>query len=356
MWQSRSRVLRGVLAVVLAAGMVLATVPALAAADTRAGGTIVVGQGETVDGLTAAGGTVLVRGTVDGDLRVAAGNVLVTGTVTGDLDGAVGDLTIDGRVGGDVSVAAGNVVVREGAQIGGGLRASAGVVVVDGAVDGSVEVDADTLRLGSAARIGGDLRYDAQLQQAAGAQVAGEVRQVDGLTVVPFTDEAFPGLLFAVYWFLVNLALGAVLLVVFPRFSRTVADWAEAQPLRAGGVGLLWLFAVPVFLSILAVTVVGIPLALLGFVLYLLSFWVGSIYGRYAVGAWLTATFDGSNRWVDLLVGFVVVFVAARIPVLGGLVEVAVFLLGLGAMVTTLGLRARRRVGIGSQRASTGPA
>ncbi len=349
----QSRVLRGALAAVLAAGLLLAAVPGLAAADTRTAGTIVVAEDETVDGLTAAGGTVLVRGTVEGDLRVVAGNVRVAGNVTGDIDGAVGDLTVDGRVGGDVSVAAGNLVVREGAEVGGDLRGGAGVVVVNGAVNGTVEVGADTLRLGPAATVGGDLRYDAQLQQASGAEVAGEVRQVDGLAVVPFTDEAWPGLLFGVYWFLVNLALGAILLAAFPRFSRAVADRAGDGPLQAAGVALLWLFGVPVLLVVLVVTVVGIPLALLGFVLYLLSFWVGSVYGRYALGAWLTSYLDGGNRWIDLLVGFVVVFVAARIPVLGGLVEFAVLLLGLGAMVTALGLRVRRRVGIGSQRAST---
>lgn len=347
---------RRLLAVVLVVGLLLAAVPGVAAADTRAGGTIVVPQGETVDGLTAAGGTVLVRGTVEGDLRVAAGNVRIAGTVTGDVDGAVGDLTVAGRVGGDVSVAAGNLVVREGAEIGGDLRAGAGVVVIDGAVAGTVEVGADTLRLGPSATVGGDLRYDAQLQQAPGAEVAGEIRQVDDLAVVPFTDETWPGLLFAAYWFLVNLAVGAVLLAAFPQFSRTVADRALADPLTTAGVGLLWLFGVPILLAVLLVTIVGIPLAVLGFVLYLLALWLGSVYGRYAVGAWLASYVNGGNRWLELLVGFVVVFLVGRIPVLGGLVEFAVLLLGLGAMVANLGLGVRRRAATDARSATSGPA
>ncbi|WP_458209401.1 hypothetical protein [Haladaptatus sp. NG-SE-30] len=48
--------------------LVFATIPGIAAAESRAGGTIVVEEGETVKGLEAFGGTVIVRGTVDGDL------------------------------------------------------------------------------------------------------------------------------------------------------------------------------------------------------------------------------------------------------------------------------------------------
>jgi len=101
-----------VLAVLL---VVLSVVPGLAAAEPRASGSVVVAQGETVDGLEAFAGSVVVRGTVDGDLSAFSGDVTVTesGRVTGNVAGAAGSVRIAGTVDGDVSGAAGDVTVAE---------------------------------------------------------------------------------------------------------------------------------------------------------------------------------------------------------------------------------------------------
>ena len=147
------------------------------------------------------------------------------------------------------------------------------------------------------------------------------------------------GPLFAVWGALVNLLIGAVLLFAFPRFSTRVADRVADDPVRTGGVGLLAVLSIVVVLVLLLITIVGIPLSLAGAVLFGLLAWVGAIYGRYAVGEWLLSYADADNRWAALVVGVLVVGLASLVPILGGLAELVVFLLGFGAVV--LGLRER---------------
>ena len=334
MTSARSRLVVASLALLL----VLAGVPGPAAADSRAGGTVIVAEDETVTGgLEAFGGSVVVRGTVDGDLAALGGDVRVIGEVTGDVSAVGGDVAISGRVGGDLNAVGGSVSVARGAEIVGDFTAATGAVALDGAVGGSASLGADDIALGPTASVAGDLRYDGSLTRAEGASVGGAVVREE-LGVGPVVlDRPFVGdRTFDPWGFAVNLLAGAALVAVFPRFSRGVAARIADSPLRTGGVGLLTLVAVPVALVLVAVTVVGIPLSFVGAILFGLAAWAGALYGRFAVGAWLAAAADVDDQWVALVAGFVAVALAVRIPFVGGLVDLAVFLLGLGALALSL--------------------
>ena len=109
-------------------------------------------------------------------------------------------------------------------------------------------------------------------------------------------------------------------------------------------MGLLTVVAVPVLLVVLVVTIVGIPLALVGAIVFGLLVWAALIYGRFAVGSWLLSLADVDNRWLALLVGLIVLGLAARISWVGGVIDFVVLLLGLGA-IAALGYAGYRRRG-----------
>ncbi|QPV61839.1 hypothetical protein I7X12_13905 [Halosimplex litoreum] len=325
--------------------VVLSVLPGVAAAATRTGGTVVVGADETVDeDLEAFGGSVVVRGTVNGDLQAFGGSVVVEGTVTGDVEATAGSVQILGDVGGDVTASGGAVDISEGAQIDGTLEAGAGSITVDGTVGGDARLGADSIRLGDDARIGGDLVYDGDLARADGAAVDGAVTQNEGMNVGANDGFAIPGIVFTVYGVFVALLVGAILLLVFPGTAAAVADRATGDPLRTGGIGLLTAVAVPIVLVVVAITIVGIPLALAGSLAFGLLVWLGTIYGRFVLGTWLLSLADVDNRWAALLVGVVTVALLRLVPVVGALTRFGVFLLGFGALVAVLvdGYRDRR--------------
>lgn len=340
------RFARSGIALVLTALVLLSAVPGVVAAEQRAGGTVVVAEDETVEGdLEAFGGTIIVRGTVNGDLEAFGGDVRIEGDVTGDVDGAAGNVWVLGSVGGNVDVAAGNVYVQPGAEIGGRLSAAAGNIVVAGAVSGNANLAGGSITLAETATFGGDVEYaaDAGGFTDRGATVEGTVTKVEDLDAGPWSGPVVPGWALSVYGLLVNLLLGALLLLVFPGFTAAVAERVVTDPLRTSGVGLLTLVVVPVLLVLLTVTIVGIPLALVGALLFGLSLWVALVLGRFAVGAWLLSLADVDNRWAALVVGLVLLAVLASIPWIGWVFDLAVVLLGLGAMTAVgyAGYRAR---------------
>jgi cytoskeletal protein CcmA (bactofilin family) len=336
---------------VVAALVVLAGVTGVAAAEeVRTGGVVVIGAGETVaDDLVVTAGSVIVEGRVDGDLTATAGSVVVEGVVRGDVVATAGSVTVAGTVGGDVGAFGGSVLLAEGASVGGNVEAAAGDVRLDGAVAGDALVAAERLTVGPAARLDGELRHDTdQLSVATGSVVGGGVvADTDlGFTIAPafgvgpvaFDGDApdvpvVPAWVGALYGLLVNALLGVVLLAVAPVFGRRVADLGATRALRSGGAGLLVAVGVPVALVGLLLTIVGIPLSLAGLVVFLVLLWVASVYGAVVVGTWLLslADDDGASRWAALAIGLVVVAVVTAIPVVGGLVQAIVTLLGLGA-------------------------
>ncbi|MDT3437240.1 polymer-forming cytoskeletal protein [Haloarcula sp. 1CSR25-25] len=342
----RRGVVVGLVVVVL-----LSTVTGVAAAQSVRGasGTIVVEEGQTVSSVDAVAGSIVVRGTVTGDVSGAAGRIHVaeTGRVEGSISGAAGDIRIDGAVGGDVTAGSGNVRVTETARIGGDVELGAGSVRIDGRIDGDVRVGAETVVIGPNAEIGGELRYDAdEFTQDSAATVGGGVVEdpdlrgdVGTLTVPNWLSWGFS--------LLANLLLGAILLALFPAFSARLAGRASDRPGKTGGVGLLTLVGGPILLAVIAVTIIGIPLAVIGAFAYGLAVWVGLIYGEYAVGAWAVRRAGRDDRWLALVAGIVGFSVLGAIPVLGGFLVFGALLLGLGALVLELrdSFRSRRRSG-----------
>lgn len=320
-------------ALLLAAVLVLTLVPAPAAA-ARAGGTVVVGPNETVDGFSAYAGRVVVEGTVEGDLTAYAGRVVVAegGTVTGRVRAYAGSVVVNGTVGGNVLAYTGSVTVSEGAVVRGSLGAGIADVNVAGTVRGDVIV-AGNVTLADSARVTGDLTYNGQLNDR-GGRVDGEVRQLGDLALFP----GVPPLVVALYLLLADALLGGLLLWAFPEFSWGAANTAHAEPARTAVAGIAVALVVPLACLLLALTVVGVPLAVVGLGAYVATLWVGSVYGRFAVGSWLLTFVDEDRPPVALAVGLVVVAVAAQVPVVGDVVRLVVVLLGVG--VLALGLRA----------------
>lgn len=325
-----------------------------------ASGTIIIGPDETYDSVEGVAGTIIVRGTVTGDVETAAGTVHVTeaGEVGGNIEAAAGTVRIDGTVGGNVSVAGGTVEIGETAQIGGNLEAGAGFLAIHGTVDGTVRAGAEEFVLGPTASVGGDVRYDAAtFTRDPEATVGGSVVQDESIgdSAGPDSGEfALPSWIGVVYGLLANLLLGAILLAAFPSFSARVAGHVAERPAKSGGVGLLTLVAVPVVLVVLLFTIVGIPLSLVGAVSFGVAVWVAVVYGQFAAGSWALSLADRENRWLALVVGLVGFALLGVIPVLGSLLELVAFLLGLGALALALreSYRNRGAEPLGSQQAT----
>jgi cytoskeletal protein CcmA (bactofilin family) len=343
----------------LAILVVLGGLPAVAVAqqsapdgsgDGSSGAIVRIDENETFDGtLDATAGAVVVAGTVDGDVSAAAGSVLVTdsGRVTGDLNATAGSVLVEGRVGGDLTVAAAALELREGSRIGGSVDAGVADARLAGSDDSDTALSAATAAIAPTATIDGSLTYSSeQTTIADGATIEGDVTRDEDLTVAQPNVfggggsgpdvPTLPPWVGAVYSGLTSLLLGAILLAAAPNVSRRLAEVGTTDPLRTGGIGLATLLGTPIALVIVAVTIVGLPLSIVGFVVFGAVVWAATVYGAFVLGTWLLSLGDYRNRWAALVVGVVAVALVRQIPSVGGLVRVAVLLLGLGAVATVL--------------------
>lgn len=327
--------LRVALVVFLLFGLAV-TPTVVAAQETRTGGTVVVEEGETVDDLTVAGGTVMVEGTVDGELTVAGGTVTIDGQVTEDVAILGGDVRITGDVGGDVEAIGGNVWIGETATVAGSVSVAAGATTVDGVVQGDLNTGAGTTTIGSTATVAGDLTYAGDLDVDPNAEIGGDTVRDPAVAVGPAGYPADLELVFAAYALVLNLLLGAILLALGPRFASAVSERFSGTSLTSAGVGLLTVIVVPILLGLLALTVVGLPLTLVGTLLFVVYLWIATVYGRFALGMWLISLVNLGNRWLALVIGLVIVAGIGRVPYAGSLIVLLVTLLGIGAVTLTV--------------------
>jgi hypothetical protein len=268
---------------------------------------------------------------VGGSVTVAAGE-----TATGDL----------------TAVGAG-VTIARGAVLDGHLITVGGTTTIDGTVRGDVHAYGGEVVLGPAAHVAGDVRAPmARYQPAAGAVVDGIVEVGTGDPIVfrlpqriEFPRQAVRmvaprnglGVLPQ------SLALGVLALLIvagLPRRIDRVQGVMVAAPVRAGLEGLVVMVVAVVVMVVLAVTLIGIPLALIGGMLLYASVLFGWIALGDALGTRLSQAIEqpGSRAlWAGIgtFVLSVVVLLAGRVPLVGGVVMLVLSVVALGAVRMT---------------------
>ncbi len=346
--RSRSR---GLLALAFV-GAVLVPLPRLLPTVAQAT-TVIIQEGEVQrEDLYAFGSRVLIEGVVEGDLVFAARDVIVTGRVEGDLLGVAWDqVVVAGEVGGSMRVASRNVTVPPGGraaedlvalgwsvnvdgEVGRDVLSTAGGLGIGGTVGRDVRGQVRSLRVGgevarsmdvavrslaleAGARVGGDVAYrsDAEADVAGEAKVAGQVFRRDARATL---WRRAVGRATGIFSVLGLVVAGLVLAWVLRRTWLQAATTARNRPWASLTAGAAFALLTPVTVGLLALTIVGIPLALLLAALWLAALFFGPIPALAAAGSWLL------RRRGGLLAGFVVAALAWRAAIwllpVGGLV------------------------------------
>jgi hypothetical protein len=201
---------------------------------------------------------VLTSGQTIKDLVVFGGDATIAegAHVTGDVVVFGGSLNIAGEVQGDVTAFGGNIDVADDAMIGGDLNT----------LGGSASISPKAVVKGN--RVSG---------------VGGVPMRIPTMIYTPgfwFNFGTGAGILSAVFGSLL-LALMAVLVALFlPAPTDRVAQTIGTQPLISGAIGLLTLIVTPALFLVLVITVILIPLGLIGIVL----FGIALLFGWIAVG------------------------------------------------------------------------
>jgi cytoskeletal protein CcmA (bactofilin family) len=337
----------------------------------RSGDDVTVTQNQVVDKtLFAAGRTVDIAGKVNGDVFCAGENVTITGTVTGDVICAGQNVRIAGTVEGDVRVAGQNVTlggtiahnltaaaqslmteakgtVGEDASIAGqdavlngsvgrDLAAGAQTITVNGTINRDVQAQVENLTLGSNAKVGGNLEYTSVnlLVRDTGAQVAGSITRKAPTAhrhQPHFGSIVHIGVWFGLYMFVALLIVALVLVLIAPRAFHAATEVAIRRPGKTLLVGFVASVVAPVVIAILMFSVVGIPLALLVVLAWVLTVLLAGPFAAYYLGRVLMT--NSTNAILIMLLGAVILLLFYVVPILGALVWLVALWFGLGIIL-----------------------
>lgn len=352
--------------------LVVVVASAVSAAEIKGGDTITIPAGTTVaDDLYAFAQTVDVSGKVVGDVISAARTVEISGDVTQKVMATGGDVILSGKTGDDImaaggdvriagsavedaTVAGGTVEFQKGSKIGRDVLAGAGTVVlngavgrnakvsagevrVDGTIGGSLDVQSDSLVIGPETVVKGDLIY----RTGKKPEISPDAKIMGKTVAKPMPAKPKPTCGFGCkggMWLaglLMLLVAGLVVIALAPRAAEAAADAVFGKFWLSLLVGFLVLTVVPIALTIVMCTVVGLPLGLIFMAAYLIAVYLSRAFVALAIGRWLFRKRETVSPYLAFFVGLLILWVIMAIPIFGWIVNAVALMLGLGGLVMT---------------------
>lgn len=306
--------------------------------------------------LYLAGGNVTVNGQVSEDLALAAGNAVITGEVGDDLRLGAGDAIISASIGDDLIVGAGNLELTADSKIGGDLIMGSGNANLNGAIEGNIYGGAgavyinnevkgtvhlpgvDQLRFGPNAKVLGNLKYKSRMEASGltDGMVVGTIEY--SATETPMAGgeevaEVFFG--FSIFRLLSALFTGLFFVWVARFYLTGSARTSYEKSLKSLGLGFLILFVSPILWLVLMVTGIGLPLAFLLVMAWVIALMVAKLVAMMMIGMKLVKIDDKSSflRVYGAFAAGAVVFIAiGMIPLVGWVVKMLLMLIALGAL------------------------
>lgn len=269
------------------------------------GGTYTLEKGKDLNGnLVILGGiaTLEESSTVNGDITLTGGSLFIQGEVNGNITGVGGSITL-----GDTAVVDGDINT-----IGAALNRS-NTAVIKGRVSSS-----------------GPGNFRIPLKWSADS--------LKNLNLNLF--QPVGNVLWGIFQALAMAALALLVTLFLPLPTGRVAHTISSQPVIAGALGLLTIVVAPALFIVLLVTIILIPLSLIGLLVLAVAFAFGWIAVGYETGRRLAAMFKVQwaapvNAGVGTLVISLLSSILGIIPCVGWILPAVLAIVGLGGVLIT---------------------
>lgn len=335
----------------------------------RSGDNITVAKNETVNSALFAGGrNIDIAGTVNGDVYCGGMNVTISGNIKGDVFCAAQTLRVSGDIKGSVKLAGQSVIlsspnvdkvgiagqtvtidreteISQDAMLAGQDLSLNGVIGRDLAVAGqnvtignlvkrNVTGSVERLTLTSDAQVDGNIEYTSnnELVEQQGASVQGTITKQQPKEsqkeMMPFKPIGI------LYVFFAMLIISLVLVLLFPRLFNKTNERISILPGKTALIGVAGIFLSPIVIGLLAATIVGIPLAILMFLAWIIVLFLSGPTLAYTIGkkVWKSAT----SPMLIMLVGSLLLVVLYVIPIIGFFAVLTAGILGTGAILSEM--------------------
>ena len=303
-------------------------------------GDLVVAGGElhinanVKEDLIAVGGDINIQNLIESDVRVAGGNVIVNAMIQGDLLAAGGNLLLTQQsivtkdavlVGGEISIEGpikGNAIIK------------AGEVYINSQIDGDLSIVASKITTGPNAKIMGNA--DVRGDRLDPGLVEGQVTFTPHKDMKRSSNPIIPFLMF--------LIVGLLIVHFASNHVEKRIKYMHHRHFTAFFYGVLTLFAVPIAIILLMVTIIGIPIGLALLAVYTAAIFLSIIFSAILVSRALqhAVHLDLAIYW-DVVIGLVVYLFLINIPFMKPLITFLFVTFGLGTFWLKHGTKGKKR-------------
>jgi len=261
-----------------------------------------------ITSLIVAGGMVNVNAPVAGDVIAAGGTITINGDVVGKLVAAGGTVIVNGRIGTNAVITGGTVEVGKGATINRDALISGGTVTNGGLVVGNLTVRAQSFtNTGSAGHL------DVQLNEP-----RGEFSRIFSIFGILFTIGM--------------LILGLVLLKLVPKGFIGIEEEVRTSAILKTIAGFFAIIISFIILILISITVILLPLALVFWMIFFIALLLSTLFVSLAFGRIIVRWVKWEAQlWQMFVLGFIILNLIFRIPIIGIIVLVISVSLGFAA-------------------------
>lgn len=255
---------------------------------------------------------------------------------------------------GDLAVIGGYATLETGSKVNGDIAILGGTLEIRGTVTGDIQAIGGTVNLKDTSVIEGSFyNFGSNLNQESGARIEGS--QISNLPFdfnfenletanIPFesarrTTGFIAKFLWAILQIIAMGGLAMLVVLIAPTSTKRIATSIGKQPFTHWGIGLLTGFAFPAIIVVCLITIIFIPLGLIGIMAMIVTLVYGWIALGYEIGRRLFGNNSNLSPAVVAGLGTVMLSVVGRvlgaIPCIGWLLVSTLSLFGLGAIILT---------------------
>ncbi len=375
---SKFTTMKKILSVVILAFSFIIFAHSAQAFEVKIDNSVNLNKEEIADGnVYASCGDMKIDGTVNGDVVAMCKSIVINGTINGDLIAFSQDITINGEVKGSTRVAGTNITIngtvdhnvnafgteinltpsstvawdvlvagvngKFNGTIGGNLHGSIAAANVAGKIGKNINLTIEDesspqggLLITKDAIIGGGLSYTSK--QEARVESASSIVGPTSHQETKDNSQAPINIISKIFYKLsAILLIGLVLISLKKKMFYDVAKNLEIKNWQAILIGLGALILTPLIILFFSLTIIGIPLALIILVTYLMLLSFSVIFSSFFVSDLIIKNSYKKplNSFVVLIIGLIIFSLFAALPYIGWSFVLVFVTYGLGGILIT---------------------
>lgn len=306
---------------------------------------VVFGDSVTIDG-TITGNLIafvrraVIRGQVKGNVISFAQRIELEGSVDGSVIGFAQSVQTRGQIAHDIYAFGQNVTIASGGRIDGNAMMFGAESMIEGTVGKDVLTAAASVFVPAPARIGGALTARVSSPEnvhISGAAVIEGPRDIQAPRPRPSSYSTLSFYVWQMIWLMAAFVTGTALFWSIPALLRPGLETSR-ELLLSAGMGLVVLIGAPIVSLVAAITLIGLPLGLIGFILWIIAVYLAKILVAAFVGRSLLEKYGDTHPAIPvvLLAGLLPIFIAINLPYIGTLINFFLIVLGLGMLAVRI--------------------